>query len=216
MRNNARLTIQRWVLVLSFTFGLPALLIAVFMPFLDISHATYLTATKDYPGAIAALNRAIAMNSFLSVAYVKRGFVYERLNEIAKALNDYDSAIRINGGDWSAYNNRAWLLTHNNDAAKALPDAMRAVQLCPDCAQAFDTRATVELALGDKQKALEDYDRAIELDPKFGAAYFHRSQCRDSLGQKPEAESDLDKAKEFGFIVPDALEALPTGQNGTK
>jgi tetratricopeptide (TPR) repeat protein len=205
MSGTARQKVQRWVFVLTFLLGIPALLIWVSMPFLDMSHATYLTATKDYKGAIKALNRAISMNGGLSAAYVKRGYDYELMNDPAKALADYDAAARINPQDWAAFNNRAWLTYQKLQAQKddsaldgALMDATRAVDLCADCAQAYHTRGMIFRLKGDNARALVDFDKAIELDPKMGAAYADRAQCYSALGRTTDALKDLARAQELG------------------
>jgi tetratricopeptide (TPR) repeat protein len=180
LTGSARQSIQRWVFVLTFLLGVPALLVWLSMPFLDMSHATYLTAAKDYQGAIRALNRAVAFNGGLSSAYVKRGYDYEQLNQPDKALADYDTAIRINGQDWSAYNNRAWLIAQTKDPKAAMEDASKAVQLCPTCAQAFHTRGMLYSKMSDTPMAIADFTRAIELDPKFEAAVEDRAKLQDT------------------------------------
>lgn len=166
MTFTARQRIQRWVFVLGFVLGVPALLIWICMPFLDMSHATYLTAARDYKGAIQALDRAVAFNGSLGSAYVKRGYVYALLNEKEKALADLGTALRINPQDWAAHNNRAWLIGQDDPKA-ALADASRAIELCPTCPQAFHTRGVIYSKLGDKNNASADFTRAVELDPKF-------------------------------------------------
>lgn len=196
---SARSLVQKWILVLGFLLGVPAAIIWASMPFLDMSHATYLTAAKDYPGAINALNRAIALNGGLSVAYLKRGYVREKLNDPQRAMADYEAATRINPDDWAAYNNRANLLLNQKELSRALSEANRAVDLCSTCPQARDTRGTVYLATGDYEKALVDFNRAVELDPKFAEALWHRARVYQALKRPQLAAESLHAAEEFGY-----------------
>jgi tetratricopeptide (TPR) repeat protein len=212
LTTTARQVFQRWIFVLAFLFGVPALLIWLSMPFLDMSHATYLTAAKDYKGAIRSLDRAIAFNGLLSVAYVKRGYDYELLNQPDKALADYNKAISMNPNDWAAYNNRAWLTANTGslDAStleKAVQDATRAIDICPTCAPPYHTRGVVLMKLKKADLALADFSRAVELDPKYAIAYYNRSESHKALGNTADADKDAYQAKELGFNAP----AAPSG-----
>jgi tetratricopeptide (TPR) repeat protein len=189
--------VKRWAFVLTFLLGTPALLIWLSQPFLDMSHATYLTAAKDYQGAIKALNRAIAFNGLLSEPYVKRGYCWEMLKQPEKALADYDRAIAMNPNDWAAYNNRA-SLTQGKNPKQALMDATHAVDLCGDCPQAYETRAAIYAETKDDERALADLDKAIELDPKKAGAYFSRSELLYRLKRGEDAQRDLERAHELG------------------
>lgn len=197
MSANSKHGVKRWAFVLGFLFGIPALLIWLSQPFLDMSHATYLASAKDYKGAIKALNRSIAFNSLLSGAYVKRGYCYEQLDEPEKALADYDRAITMNSSDWAAYNNRASLIASKNPE-QALTDASRAVELCQDCPQAYETRAQIYSLSKDNDRALGDLDRAIELDPKNGSYFIHRSEVLKDLNRTEDSEKDRARGEQLG------------------
>jgi len=210
---SARSLVQKWILVLGFLLGVPAAIIWASMPFLDMSHATYLTATKDYPGAIKALNRAISFNGGLSAAYVKRGYVWEKMKNPQRALADYDAASLVNPNDWAAFNNKAWLLLNQKELARALTDANVAVNLCESCPEAWDTRGLVYFLSGNYDTALADFNRAIALESDFGAALFHRARTHEAMKQPQLAAADYNAAKEFGYLGGGELQV---GQNENK
>lgn len=199
MAVNSKHGVKRWAFVLGFLFGTPALLIWLSQPFLDMSHATYLTAAKDYPGAIKALNRAIAFNGLLSAAYVKRGYCWEQLHQSEKARADYNRAIATNPNDWTAFNNRA-SLTQATDAKQALEDATAAVNLCADCPQPYETRAGIYAETNDGARALADLDKAIQLDPKTARTYALRADVLKSMNRPDDAQKDEERAAELGFV----------------
>lgn len=198
-----RAPIQKWLIVLSIFFGVPGFLIWVTMPYLDLSHATYLAAQKDYALAIKALNRAIAFNGLLPAAYVKRGWLYDRLKQPARALEDFNTAFKMDPHNWEMLNDRAWVLAELGRFGEALLDANQAIEFNSTGADAYDTRGVVYLKLKDPVKAVSDFNMAIKLQANFGAAYFHRSLAYEQLGKKAEAQLDARRAAHLGYSEDD-------------
>jgi Tfp pilus assembly protein PilF len=183
----------KWAIALTIMIGVPSGLIFVSMPYLDTSHATYLTAKGDYVTALRALDRAVHMDGGNSETYVRRSFVYTKLGEYQKAFADASRAIEINNEQWEAFNNRAWALTrmHGGDLELAWRDANRAVELCPSCAAAFDTRGSVELQQNQLPNSLADFNRAIEIDAHCPEYVEHRAvvlQRQGEAGKDPAAK----------------------------
>jgi tetratricopeptide (TPR) repeat protein len=175
----------KWAIALTIMIGVPTGLIFLAMPYLDTSHATYLTAKGDYSTALRALDRAVHMDGGKAETYVRRSFVYAKLGEYQKAFADAGRAIEINNELWEAFNNRAWALTHmhGGDLELAMRDANRAVALCPSCAAAFDTRGIVELKQNQLQNSLADFNRAVEIDAHAPEYAEHRAQVLQKLGE---------------------------------
>jgi Tfp pilus assembly protein PilF len=195
-----RARITKWAITLLIFVGVPFAFVWVFMPYLDISHATYLAAQGDYARAVRALDRAIRFNSGLPLAYTRRGWLYMKLGDDRKALDDFNRALSMSNSQWEPYNNRAWLEAKSGGTLhSALDDANQAVALCPTCAEPYDTRGLVELKANDPQKALGDFNRAIEIEEKYAAAYWHRSLCFEQLNQPDKARDDRRRAHEFGL-----------------
>ena len=193
---------MKWAITLVIFFGVPVAFVWAFMPYLDISHATYLAAQGDYALAVRALNRAIRFNPSLAEAYTRRGWLYAKLGDYDKALADCNHSLSMNDSQWDAYNNRAWVrLQIGGDLKQALDDAGQAVALFPGCAQAYDTRGMIELKMNETDRALSDFDRAVSLDEKFAEAFAHRSLCEQRLNQTDKAGADLRRARELGLIT---------------
>jgi tetratricopeptide (TPR) repeat protein len=195
--------LTQWVATLVIFFGVPLGFIWLCMPYLDMSHATYLSAQGDYPRALRTLNRAIRFNSGIASIYSRRGWVFEKMGDYGRALTDFNRSIDLNDANWEPYNNRAWVYTEMNQSEASLKvawkDANRAIELCADCPAPYDTRGLIELRLKQTDKALEDFSRAIELDTRFGEAYFHRSLCYKQMNQPERARQDRMRAHEFGY-----------------
>lgn len=196
-----RARILAWTITLGIFFGVPFLLVWVFMPLLDVSHATYLAAQGNYKAALKTLNRAVKFNSGFGPAYTRRGWVFDKLGQQGQAIADFNKAIEINQGSWEPYNNRAMVQTELQQAnlRPALDDANKAIELCPDCSAAYDTRGWVQLKQSNADGALSDFNRALELNTRFGEAYYHRSLAFDKLNKPDESKADKMRAHEFGY-----------------
>src|SRR5262249_54536636 len=70
---------------------------------------------RDYEGAIADCDRAIAINPRLPNAYSNRGVARHALKDYDRALVDLGRAIAINPRDAEAYNNRGNVYTDRED-----------------------------------------------------------------------------------------------------
>src|SRR6478735_9739748 len=94
--------------------------------------------------AIAACTRAIKSGTYngrtLALAYSNRGVEWKAKGEIAKAIADYDEAIKADPQQSAAYNNRGIAYAAGSDYDKALADYDEAIKLKPDYASALNNR----------------------------------------------------------------------------
>src|SRR5882757_11351940 len=99
-------------------------------------------ATGD--DAIAACTRAIKSGTYngktLALAYSNRGVEWRAKGELARAIADYDEAIKADPQQSAAFNNRGIAYAAGNDYDKALADYDEAVKLKPDYASALNNR----------------------------------------------------------------------------
>src|SRR5215217_5133218 len=88
--------------------------------------------------AIAACTRAIKSGTYngrtLALAYSNRGVEWKAKGELAKAIADYDEAIKADPQQSAAYNNRGIAYAAASNYDKALADYDEAVRLKPDYA----------------------------------------------------------------------------------
>ena len=103
--------------------------------------------------------------------YLVRALIWNKTNDVDKALRDYDEAIRLDHRNASGYRGRglAWHAQKKYD--KAIADFDEAIRLDPRSALAFIGRGTSRASKKEFTKAIADFSEAIWLDPLAIEAY---------------------------------------------
>jgi tetratricopeptide (TPR) repeat protein len=143
----------------------------------------------------APRERAIALNN--------RGNAYQMNKDYARAIADYDAALRLDASLARTYLNRA--LAHKNEGEydRALADANKSMELAPGDAVALRGRGDIYVARGKKAQgdfdaAIADYTEAIRLDPRDATAYRHRGLAYEAKGDGARASADYNMVIELG------------------
>jgi tetratricopeptide (TPR) repeat protein len=144
----------------------------------------------EYPEAIEAWDRAIALNPAASWYYKSRGDIWKNLQDYAKAIADYqkcqeldpdrsmDSAIRIASSmaeegrpdikDIEALRRKSMNHLKQDEYKSALIAINLAITLQPDFAQAWFNKGLIYAKLDESDRVLAAYSKAIELTPGEG------------------------------------------------
>jgi tetratricopeptide (TPR) repeat protein len=159
---------------------------------------------KDYPGAIADYDKAIAIDSGNANIYFNRGLAKSRLNDYQGAIIDYAKSNSIKE-DMDTYYSKALMEIEISDYKSALFDLNKSYE-------AKKERPTYHFLLGDCKMLLKQYDnalvdlsKAIELKPEYAQAYLLRGVCYMNMNKKMESCADLNKAKELKSDKADKL-----------
>lgn len=123
----------------------------------------------DLDAALRSLSDSVETTP-TAIAYSDRGTAYLLKGEYAKALADYDDAIRLDSRNGEAWNNRAWTHYKSGDNRKALDDANQAVKLSGGQAFVWDTRGHIHEAMGARKSAELDFQKALSIDPELSSA----------------------------------------------
>ena len=151
----------------------------------------------DIDRAIAALNKAIALNNKDPFAYNNRGNAWNAMGDNDKAIADYNEAIRLDPKFAIAYYNRGRAWRAKGDYDKAIADYNEAIRLDPKYKFAYDNRGNAWYAKGDNDKAIADYNEAIRLDPKYANTYNSRGYAWNAKGDNDKAIADYNEAIKF-------------------
>lgn len=158
----------------------------------------------DYPGAVADLDRLIAINPQKAVAYYLRANINQLLGNSDRVLADLNQVINLDPKNLQAYLIRASIRQANQDSLGALADYDRIIQLNPQYTQAYLLRAIIHQQRGDLVSALANYDALIKIMPSDQLAYHNRAGLKAQLNDFPGAIADF---SEIIRLNPQNIEA---------
>ncbi len=177
------------------------------VPFAQAISAIVRSMDREYADALAAADKALALDDRDSFSWYARAFVHEQMVEVlglekrspeaAAARADFTEAIRRDERFALAYYMRSYIA---DSRAKSLADCEKVIELVPGFAPAFINRGADRLTRGDARGALVDLDRAIELDPDhpIGRLCHAQALLGGERGSEPAtlrmALADLDHA----------------------
>lgn len=144
--------------------------------------------------AIERFTKLVNENPKNAGAYVKRGNVWLKLNEMEKALADFGEAIQLDPKMSLAYNNRGTAWFNQGEYDRAIEDYSEAIKLDPKEKLAYYNRGNAWLEKGEYNKAVENYNEAIKLDPKMSQAFCNRGLAWHNQGDYDREMEDYNEA----------------------
>ena len=164
------------------------------------SHAAYEADThsrhKDYAGALAVLDRALAKTPNDAIALATRGYVYINLGDYIRATPDFDQALQLAPTNANALEGVCWVRAlANTDLDRALAWCDESVRLARQQIYAqYDTRGFLHLRRNEFALAVADYDAALKERPKLASSLYGRGIAKLRLGQAADGRADLARA----------------------
>jgi tetratricopeptide (TPR) repeat protein len=156
-----------------------------------------------YQEAIAACDKAIALNPSLSQAWYQRGNALFKLQRFAESIASYDKAIALNPTKYDFWYNRARSFVKLQRYEEAIASCDKAVALQPDAVEVWNYRGSVLKRLQRYEEAIASYDKALELEPENAESWHNRGVLLGRLQRYDEAIASYDKAIALG---PDKYE----------
>lgn len=154
---------------------------------------------RNYPAAIADLDRAIALTPDFALAYFQRGVAQYDMLQASEPQAAAPSAPVSDG--------RRQIPVGSNgrpdmkiELRKIISDFDRAADLSPRMAFAHYNKANALVELGDLTSALAAYRKALEIKPDLGEAYYNLAYVYFQLGNRAEGAANLSKAGELGVV----------------
>jgi tetratricopeptide (TPR) repeat protein len=119
-------------------------------------------------------DRAIEIDPQLSLAYTNRANLARDTGDTNRtALDDYETAIKINTVDEIVYLNRGVYYGDRGNYDLAIADYTSAIRLNSNYARAYANRGNDYMNIEKYQEALADLLKAVSLDPKLDIAQYN-------------------------------------------
>ena len=176
--------------------------------------AVSVDAPKLPPEQIAQLVELLAGSTRLPAIlltaddYLSRGNAYHEAGDYERALEAYNSALKLAPDNYQGLNNRGNALGRLGRFEEALRDYGRALGLAPTALEGSITlvnRGATLHGMGRPEQALRDYAQALQLSPANPAALFNRGTALMEMNRHEEAIDDYDAVLK---IFPDSSKAL--------
>ena len=125
-------------------------------------------ANENWDLAIADYNRAMSERSelkpdFLPKVHNLRGIVYLEKGELDKAIEDFNTAINLDGNLAKAYSNRGFAYFRRRDFERAIEDFTAAINMRADYSLAYCNRGEAWLHRTEWDEAREDLTQAKKM-----------------------------------------------------
>ncbi len=190
------------------------------LEFMPDSHSLYLQIAGiyndngDYKNALSVLNKGIVnlKGKDTEFIYFEIARIYERLNELDKAMDHYEKAIAVNSEFSAAYNRLGFMYDLRNDDNLAIANYKKALILDPNDAFLYNNLGIFFAKRGNFKQAEISFKKAIELADEnaefyynLGAMYAESNnylKARQMLKNVLELDKDFKKAK----IILDKIE----------
>lgn len=169
---------------------------------------------NDFDNALINYNKAIQLNPRDARVYIRRGFIYHYTGEVAKAYEDYETAITLN----PALNKEDYIKCMNFDSGSEDPNpGIRActstINEFPGFGLAYYKRGAIYYNAKNYTTSLQDFNKSISLRANFTNSYVYRGLIYSNTDRDNLAIAEYTKAIQlFGENDPKAY--LPFNARG--
>lgn len=159
-----------------------------------ISRGSEKTARRDWDGAIADFDQAVALDPNQADVFGFRGAAKYAKGDRDGAIADFSRAIALNPALPLFHFNRGAARHSKGDNYGAIVDFNRTLELDPKYSSAYAGLGAVKYSLGDFDRAIADFDRAIAIDPTASENYAGRGNARYAQRDVDGAIADYSQA----------------------
>lgn len=141
------------------------------------------------PAALAALDKAIALNPQHYWALMQRGACRLDSGDTLLAVGDFSEAMRVQPELPFGFFNRGYAFSRAGKQQAAVADYTQALRCDPKFVLAYMNRGFGFLELKQYAPALTDFDRAIALGRDDAALHAGRGRALEALGRAKDADA---------------------------
>ncbi len=149
------------------------------------------TVARDFEGAVADADEALALEPGVGFTLYYRGVANEALQRLDAARADFEAAAAAGLDARTALKAAGRAKVLSNDFPGAFADFDRLVALDPDDAEAYQLRGVSLVVMERYAAAQVDFSRAIALDPAYMAPVAARGFVRYWTGDYSAAVADF-------------------------
>ncbi|MCO4746490.1 MAG: tetratricopeptide repeat protein [Proteobacteria bacterium] len=142
---------------------------------------------RNYPAAIEAFDRALAIDPSFAEAALRQGMALEDDRQFRRAIEAYERCLSIQPDHYQAATNIGEAHRKNERYAEAIQAYDRALAIRGDYLYSLAGRGEAMRMLGDYEGCLEWFDRALVVGARHAFALQGKAAALNSLGRYKEA-----------------------------
>lgn len=151
-------------------------------------------AQQNWSRAAQDFEKAYDLGESAIALHLNLGACYQRMGELAAALEEYDGILKTYPDDFAANLARGNILLQQGQYQAALRDFEKAISLNSTVADAHNSQGVALRMLGRYEDAITAYTQAIELDASRADALSNRGYAQKNLGELAAALKDYEAA----------------------
>jgi len=158
-----------------------------------LNDAEYLINNNKFFEALDLLDNFIKSHTNFDKAYILRAKTYILIENISKAILDYNKAIEINDKNPEYYIDRADLYFQSNKLSKSLDDYNKAIDIKKYDIGLYYKRAIIKSQLKDYENALNDLDYFLQYFDNDTNAIYEYGNIYMEMGDNDNAIKQFTK-----------------------
>lgn len=162
--------------------------------------------------AVEGLKQYVAQYPEDDLAYTILGNAYVDLDEIDKAKEAYQTALRHDPTQFRAVTGLGILHRQEGEYDEAMKAYQRAIELEPEYAQAYSSMAVIAILMHDDQQAVDYGVKAYQLDKSDAVISANLALAYHYVGNTDKRDEYAKIARELGYGSMDRLEKIFSGQ----
>ncbi len=155
--------------------------------------------------ALAAFERAIAVNPELTVAYMGAGDLYREKGDYPTAQARYERAAALEPRNFDAQYSNGLMLQLLNRLAEAVQAYLNALTIKPEDFKSNLNLATAYLQLGEPAQGLPYAEKAVTLEPDDASARVNLGAIYSALNRHADAVTEYQQASELTELTSPLL-----------
>ncbi len=133
--------------------------------------------------------------------YETRGHTYLQKRQYAKAILEFNKALKTNPRDADAYYHRGRAYGEQGQYDLAISDYTKALQLNPRYGDAYFNRGLAHHSKNQYDQAISDYTKALEINPADAGMYYARGFTYYFKKEYDKSWTDIKKAQSLGYSI---------------
>ncbi|MBQ9359023.1 MAG: tetratricopeptide repeat protein, partial [Abditibacteriota bacterium] len=149
-----------------------------------------------YSKQVTDYSKAISENPNNQSPYLARAIAYRKLGNIAGALQDCNTALKLNDRDSECYLVRGEVQFYARNYDEAINDFSKSLSLRHDAITLY-FRSIAKRRKGDYAGAIQDQAKALDMRPRLADDYVNRGYAKSNTGDFLGAVEDFEMARDI-------------------